>query len=62
MPKRHYQFALTSGKGLVGFLVARVAGGEYGRPEEVVCSRRSGSTRRCAAVGSRDACSAVSRT
>ncbi len=36
VPKRHYQFALTSGKGLVGFLVARVAGGEYGRPEEVV--------------------------
>jgi GNAT superfamily N-acetyltransferase len=35
-PRRHYQFALTTGKGLAGFLVARVAGGEYGRPEEVV--------------------------
>lgn len=34
-PKRHFQFALTTGKGLAGFLVARVAGGEYGRPEEV---------------------------
>jgi GNAT superfamily N-acetyltransferase len=35
-PKRHFQFALTTGKGLAGFLVARIAGGEYGRPEEVV--------------------------
>lgn len=34
-PKRHLQFALTHGKGLAGFLVARLAGGEYGRPEEV---------------------------
>jgi ribosomal protein S18 acetylase RimI-like enzyme len=35
-PKAHYQLALTTGHGLVGFLLARVAGGEYGRPEDVV--------------------------
>ncbi len=35
-PKGHLQIALTSGQGLVGFLLARIAGGEYGRPEDVV--------------------------
>lgn len=35
-PRRHLQFALTAGTGLAGFLVARIVGGEYGRPEEVV--------------------------
>ncbi|MBS1151628.1 MAG: uncharacterized protein H6Q89_3326 [Myxococcaceae bacterium] len=35
-PKRHLQFALTTPKGLVGFLQARIAGGEYGRPKESV--------------------------
>jgi predicted N-acetyltransferase YhbS len=34
-PKRHLQLALTAPSGLVGFLLARQAGGEYGRPEEV---------------------------
>jgi len=35
-PKGHLQIALTTGQGLVGFLLARLAGGEYGRPEDVV--------------------------
>lgn len=35
-PKRHLNFALTTGAGLSGFLLCRRAGGEYGRPEEVV--------------------------
>jgi ribosomal protein S18 acetylase RimI-like enzyme len=35
-PRVNFQLALTSGQGLVGFLLARVAGGEYGRPEDVV--------------------------
>jgi ribosomal protein S18 acetylase RimI-like enzyme len=35
-PKGHFQIALESGKALVGFLLARVAGGEYGRSEDVV--------------------------
>lgn len=35
-PRRHLQYALTTGQGLVGFLLARRAAGEYGRPEEVV--------------------------
>lgn len=35
-PKRHLQVALTTASGLAGFLLARTAGGEYGRSEEVV--------------------------
>ncbi len=35
-PKRHLQFALTTPRGLAGFLLGRRAGGEYGRTEEVV--------------------------
>jgi ribosomal protein S18 acetylase RimI-like enzyme len=35
-PSDHLQIALRSEMGLVGFLLARVAGGEYGRPEDVV--------------------------
>ncbi|MFO0724179.1 MAG: GNAT family N-acetyltransferase [Myxococcota bacterium] len=35
-PKQHIQFALTGPSGLVGFLLARLAGGEFGRPEDVV--------------------------
>ncbi len=35
-PKGHFQFALTTGKGLEGFLLARLAGGEYGRPDDLV--------------------------
>ncbi len=35
-PKRHLQFAVTTRAGLSGFLVARIAGGEYGRSEDVV--------------------------
>jgi ribosomal protein S18 acetylase RimI-like enzyme len=35
-PKRHLQLALTTPEGLVGFLLARIAGGEYGRAEDVV--------------------------
>lgn len=35
-PKRHLQLALATGKGLAGFLVARIADGEYGRPKGVV--------------------------
>ncbi len=35
-PKGHLQLGLGSEQGLVGFLLARVAGGEYGRPEDVV--------------------------
>jgi len=31
-PKRHLQFAAVGPNGLVGFLLARTAGGEYGRP------------------------------
>ncbi|MFI5298358.1 MAG: GNAT family N-acetyltransferase [Polyangiales bacterium] len=35
-PKRHLQLAAATDAGLVGFLLARRAGGEYGRPEEAV--------------------------
>jgi ribosomal protein S18 acetylase RimI-like enzyme len=35
-PKGHFQLALSSGGRLLGFLLARIAGGEYGRPEEAV--------------------------
>lgn len=35
-PREHLQYALTAPQGLIGFLLARRAGGEYGRPDEVV--------------------------
>ena len=35
-PKRHLQIAAITDKGLVGFLLARLAGGEYGRPGAAV--------------------------
>ena len=35
-PRGHFQFALTTGQGLAGFLLARRVGGEYGRPDEAV--------------------------
>lgn len=35
-PKRHLQLAAVSEAGLVGFVLARRAGGEYGRPEAAV--------------------------
>jgi ribosomal protein S18 acetylase RimI-like enzyme len=35
-PRLHFQFALSSPAGLVGFLLARLAGGEFGRPDAVV--------------------------
>jgi len=35
-PKRHMQLAAATKNGLVGFVLARAAGGEYGRQEEVL--------------------------
>jgi ribosomal protein S18 acetylase RimI-like enzyme len=35
-PRRHLQLAATTKDGLVGFLLARMAGGEYGRPDAAV--------------------------
>lgn len=35
-PQRHVQLAAATPSGLVGFLFARAAGGEFGRPEEVL--------------------------
>lgn len=35
-PKRHLQFALADAGGLRGFLLARIAGGEYGQPGDAV--------------------------
>jgi ribosomal protein S18 acetylase RimI-like enzyme len=35
-PNRHVQLAAATPSGLVGFLLARAAGGEFGRPEEVL--------------------------
>ena len=35
-PKRHLQLAATTTSGLCGFVLARAAGGEYGRQEEVL--------------------------
>jgi ribosomal protein S18 acetylase RimI-like enzyme len=35
-PKRHVQLAAATPSGIVGFLFARAAGGEFGRPEEVL--------------------------
>jgi ribosomal protein S18 acetylase RimI-like enzyme len=36
VPRVHLQFAVTGPSGLVGFILARVSSGEYGRPEPVV--------------------------
>lgn len=35
-PRRHVQLAATTPSGIVGFVFARAAGGEFGRPEEVL--------------------------
>jgi len=35
-PKGHLQLGVMSSQGLVGFLLSRMGGGEYGRPDEVV--------------------------
>lgn len=35
-PKRHLQLAAATDKGLAGFVLARAAGGEYGRQDEVL--------------------------
>jgi GNAT superfamily N-acetyltransferase len=35
-PRRHLQLAVDGEEGLIGFLLARLAGGEYGRPEDVL--------------------------
>lgn len=50
-PKRHLQIAARDDQGLVGFLLARQAGGEYGRPEAAVVLEAVGVAARARRAG-----------
>jgi hypothetical protein len=56
-PARHAQFAAADAEGLVGYLLARVLRGEFGRRAPRCASNWSACARTCRDTGSAGCCS-----